>query len=173
MAIFNLHRIKIYFVNPRNLKLVSYLIVLNMFNFLSPFSALGLENKFEKSKYFNKLGSTQILEPDSNKFPKLYGENLISQQQISDNLNLNQAIEKFDKAEELILKAFRDFKRGKRYLNNSKRSFNKGNTRILQTKIQSKRATKYLEESQDNYIEGLNYLRSALDSYMIFLDEIN
>tara|TARA_B000000609_G_C24155204_1_gene340023 strand:- start:973 stop:1260 length:288 start_codon:yes stop_codon:yes gene_type:complete len=91
MAIFNVHRIKIYFVNPTNLKLVSYLIVLNMFNFLTPFSALGLENKFEKSKYFNKLGSTKILEPDSNKFSKLYGENLISQQKSTGNLNFKSS----------------------------------------------------------------------------------
>lgn len=165
--------IKSYFVNIRNLKLVSSLIVLNIINFLSPVSALGLENKFEKSKYFNKLDSSQILEPDSNKFPKLYGEDLITQDQSIANLNLKQAIENFDKAEELIFKAFRDFKRGKRYLRSSKRAFNQGNTRILQTKIQSRRANKYFEESQDNYIEGLNYLRNALDSYKIFLEEIN
>ena len=68
--------IKRYFVNLSNLKLVSYLIVLNMINFLSPISALGFENKFEKSKYFNKLDSSKVLEPNSNNFPKLYNENL-------------------------------------------------------------------------------------------------
>ena len=95
--------IKRYFVNLSNLKLVSYLIVLNMINFLSPISALGFENKFEKSKYINKVDSSKILEPNSENFPKLYGENLITQQSSSTNLNLNQAIKNFDKAEELIL----------------------------------------------------------------------
>ena len=165
--------IKSYFVNLSNLKLVSYLIVFNIIYFSSPFSALGFENKFEKSKYINKVDSSKILEPNSDNFPKLYGENLITQQNSSTNLNLNQAIENFDKAEELIFKALRDFKKGKRYLRSSTRTFNQGNARILQTKIQSKRANKYFEESQENYIEGLNYLKDALSSYKIFLEEIN
>ena len=165
--------IKSYFVNLRNLKLVSYLIVLNMINFLSPFSALGFENEFEKSKYINKLDSSKILESNSYNFSKLYGENLITQQISSTNLNLNQAIKNFDKAEELIFKALRGFKKGKRYLRSSTRAFNQGNARNLQTKIQSKRANKYFEESQENYIEGLNYLKDALSSYKIFLEEIN
>ena len=149
------------------------MIVFNIIYFSSPFSALGFENKFEKSKYINKVDSSKILEPNSDKLPKLYGENLISQQNSSTNLNLNQAIENFDQAEELIFKALRNFKKGKRYLRSSTRAFNQGNARMLQTKIQSKRANKYFEESQENYIEGLNYLKDALSSYKIFLEEIN
>ena len=103
----------------------------------------------------------------------MYSENLITQQNSSTNLNLNQAIENFDKAEELIFKSFREFKKGKRYLRSSTRAFNQGNSRIIQTKIQSRRANKYFEESQENYIEGLNYLKAALSSYKIFLEEIN
>ena len=50
------------------------------------------------------IPSSKILEPNSENFPKLYGENLITQQSSSTNLNLNQAIKNFDKAEELIFK---------------------------------------------------------------------
>ena len=149
------------------------MIVFNIINFSSPISGQGFENKFEKLKYINKLDPSKVLEPNSNNFPKLYYENLITQQNSSNNLNLNQAIKNFDKAEELIFKALRDFKKGKRYLRSSTRTFKQGNARILQTKIQSKRANKYFEESQENYIEGLNYLKDALSSYKIFLDEIN
>ena len=160
-------------MNLRNLKLVSYLIVFNMINFLNPISALGFEDKFEHLKYIYKLDSSKFLKPNSHNFPKLVNENLITQQSSSTNLNLDQAIKNFDKAEELIFKALRDFKKGKRYLRSSTRAFNQGNARMLQTKIQSKRANKYFEKSQENYIEGLNYLKDALSSYKIFLEEIN
>ena len=117
--------------------------------------------------------SSKIFETKSPDFPKLYSENLITQQNSSANFNLNQAIENFDKAEELIFKAFREFKKGKRYLRSSTRAFNQGNSRIIQTKIQARRANKYFEKSEENYAEGLNYLRNALNSYTNFLEDIN
>ena len=154
-------------------KFISSFIIFSIVNLFSPLAALGFENENEKSKYIKKVDSSKIFETKSPDFPKLYSENLITQQNSSTNLNLNQAIENFDKAEELIFKAFREFKKGKRYLRSSTRAFNQGNSRIIQTKIQSRRANKYFEESQENYIEGLNYLKDALSSYKIFLEEIN
>ena len=154
-------------------KFISSFIIFSIVNLFSPLAALGFENEIEKSKYINKVDSSKIFETNSPDFTKLYSENLITQQNSSTNLNLNQAIENFDKAEELIFKAFREFKKGKRYLRSSTRAFNQGNSRIIQTKIQSRRANKYFEESQENYIEGLNYLKDALSSYKIFLEEIN
>ena len=159
--------------NMEKNKFISSLIVIVLMNIFNPFSVLGFENEIEKSKFINKVDSSKIFETKSPDFPKLYSENLITQQNSSTNLNLNQAIENFDKAEELIFKAFREFKKGKRYLRSSTRAFNQGNSRIIQTKIQSRRANKYFEESQENYIEGLNYLKDALSSYKIFLEEIN
>ena len=154
-------------------KFISSFIIFSIVNLFSPFAALGFENENEKSKYIKKLDSSKIFETNSRDFTELYSENLITQQNSSTNLNLNQAIENFDKAEELIFKSFREFKKGKRYLRSSTRAFNQGNSRIIQTKIQSRRANKYFEESQENYIEGLNYLKDALSSYKIFLEEIN
>ena len=154
-------------------KFISSFIIFSIVNLFSPLAALGFENENEKSKYIKKVDSSKIFETNSPDFTKLYSENLITQQNSSTNLNLNQAIENFDKAEELIFKAFREFKKGKRYLRSSTRAFNQGNSRIIQTKIQSRRANKYFEESQENYIEGLNYLKDALSSYKIFLEEIN
>jgi hypothetical protein len=159
--------------NMKKNKFISSLIVIVLMNIFNPFSVLGFENEIEKSKYINKVDSSKIFETKSPDFPKLYSENLITQQNSSANLNLNQAIENFDKAEELIFKAFREFKKGKRYLRSSKRAFNQGNSRIIQTKIQSRRANKYFEKSEENYAEGLNYLRNALNSYTIFLEDIN
>ena len=154
-------------------KFISSFIIFSIVNLFSPLAALGFENENEKSKYIKKVDSSKIFETNSPDFTKLYSENLITQQNSSTNLNLNQAIENFDKAEELIFKSFREFKKGKRYLRSSTRAFNQGNSRIIQTKIQSRRANKYFEESQENYIEGLNYLKAALSSYKIFLEEIN
>ena len=154
-------------------KFISSFIIFSIVNLFSPLAALGFENENEKSKYIKKVDSSKIFETNSPDFTKLYSENLITQQNSSTNLNLNQAIENFDKAEELIFKSFREFKKGKRYLRSSTRAFNQGNSRIIQTKIQSRRANKYFEESQENYIEGLNYLKDALSSYKIFLEEIN
>ena len=153
-------------------KFTSSLIII-MFSFFSPFSVIGFENEIEKSKYIKKIDSSKMLEENSPNFPELYSENLITQQNSSANLNLNKAIENFDKAEELIFKAFREFKKGKRYLRSSKRAFNQGNARIIQTKIQSRRANKYFEKSQEIYNEGLNYLKDALNYYAIFLEDIN
>ena len=154
-------------------KFISSFIIFSIVNLFSPLAALGFENENETSKYIKKVDSSKIFETNSPDFTKLYSENLITQQNSSTNLNLNQAIENFDKAEELIFKSFREFKKGKRYLRSSTRAFNQGNSRIIQTKIQSRRANKYFEESQENYIEGLNYLKDALSSYKIFLEEIN
>ena len=154
-------------------KFISSFIIFSIVNLFSPFAALGFENENEKSKYIKKLDSSKIFETNSPGFTKLYSESLITQQNSSTNLNLNQAIENFDKAEELIFKAFREFKKGKRYLRSSTRAFNQGNSRIIQTKIQSRRANKYFEKSEENYAEGLNYLKDALSSYKLFLEEIN
>jgi len=154
-------------------KFISSFIIFSIVNLFSPLAALGFENENEKLKYIKKVDSSKIFETNSPDFTKLYSENLITQQNSSTNLNLNQAIENFDKAEELIFKAFREFKKGKRYLRSSKRAFNRGNSRIIQTKIQSRRANKYFEKSEENYAEGLNYLRNALNSYTIFLEDIN
>ncbi len=173
MATINRYIMINYTLKMRNYRFISSFIVLTFINCLSPISALALENKFEESNYFNQILPSKILELNSNKFLELYRKDLISQQNRSANVNLNQATEYFVKAEVFILKALRDFKKGKRYLRSSTRSFNHGNHRILQTKIQSKRASKYFEESHENYIEALNYLRDALSSYKIFIEEIN
>ena len=154
-------------------KFISSFIIFSIVYLFSPFAALGFENENEKSKYIKKLDSSKIFETNSRDFTELYSENLITQQNSSTNLNLNQAIENFDKAEELIFKSFREFKKGKRYLRSSTRAFNQGNSRIIQTKIQSRRANKYFEKSEENYAEGLNYLRNALNSYNNFLEDIN
>ena len=155
--------------NMEKNKFISSLIVIVLMNIFNPFSVLGFENEIEKSKFINKVDSSKIFETKSPDFPELYSD----QQNSSANFNLNQAIENFDKAEELIFKAFREFKKGKRYLRSSTRAFNQGNSRIIQTKIQSRRANKYFEKSEENYAEGLNYLRDALNSYTNFLEDIN